>query len=72
MEASLPKVKALRPQPPTNRAALSPAEFGAVMGLSTAGVLRGCRAGTIRFIKIGRRVLIPADEPQRLMSGAQQ
>jgi excisionase family DNA binding protein len=66
-ETRLAKVKDPAAAP---RAAFSPAEIAERLGLSEAAVLRACRSGVIRSVRIGRRILIPASEPQRLLAAA--
>jgi excisionase family DNA binding protein len=52
----------------TERRAISPAELGRQLGVSTASALRACRDGRVRSIRFGKRFLIPADEAERLLS----
>jgi len=51
-----------------DRIAFSPKEFATASGLSESAVLRAVRTGQIRAVRIGRRLLIPASEPSRLLS----
>lgn len=55
---------------PRERRALSPRELAEELGLSESTILRACRAGKIQFIRIGRRILIPANESDRLLAQA--
>jgi excisionase family DNA binding protein len=47
---------------------LSPEEFGAAMGVQTETVLSWVKAGQVPAVRLGRRVLIPADALQRLVN----
>lgn len=58
----------LTPAEPIKRQAISPAELAVSLGLSEASVLRAIRKREIRAIRIGKRWLIPEDEPGRLMA----
>jgi excisionase family DNA binding protein len=46
---------------------LTPEEFGTALGVRTGTVLSWVRAGQVPAVKLGRRVLIPADALQRLV-----
>jgi excisionase family DNA binding protein len=58
-----------RPQLPTDRLAYSPSETGGLLGMSEASVRRAIRAGEIRAVRVGRRLLVPASEPARILKG---
>jgi excisionase family DNA binding protein len=48
------------------RVTLSPAEFSFATGLSLSTVNRRIATGEIRSTKLGRRVLIPCDQLERI------
>jgi excisionase family DNA binding protein len=51
----------------TGRLAYSDKEAAGVLGLSVRSIVYLRRTGKLGFSKIGRRVLIPAAEPERLL-----
>jgi hypothetical protein len=53
----------------TARKGISPAEFATQMGVSTASALRACREKRVRCVRFGKRIIIPADEADRLLGG---
>lgn len=53
---------------PAQRLAFSPGEFATLTGLSLSTVHRRLADGEIRFNRSGRRVLIPRQELERLVS----
>ncbi len=49
------------------RKAISPTQLAKELGVSPAAMLRACRNRSIRCVRFGRRLLIPADEGARIM-----
>lgn len=47
----------------------APKEFISLSGLSRAAVYRGIERGEIPSVRIGRRILIPKEAADRLLSG---
>lgn len=53
---------------PSQRLAFSPRELASLSGLGLSTVRRRIAAGEIRFTRSGRRVLIPRQELDRLLT----
>lgn len=62
------KVENTKSALPSERAAFRIREFCASIGISEATFFKNQAAGRIKTIRIGRRVLIPAAEAQRIAS----
>ena len=54
---------------PPEPLAVTRADVGAQLGVSLQTVDRLIGRGEIRAVRVGRRVLIPRDEPARFLSG---
>jgi excisionase family DNA binding protein len=56
----------------SHRVTISPVEYAFVTGLSLATTYRRIASGEIKSLKLGRRVLIPRTEAERLLQPQEQ
>jgi excisionase family DNA binding protein len=56
-------------RPDTQRQTLTVEDFGRVIGIGRNGAYAAVQRGEVRAVKIGRRLLIPLAEVDRLLNG---